>query len=150
MFAHRSIRRLLVTLTICVGGAIAASAIAQDTTEPKKEPKPYPEGINCVWLPNLRSQYYSLIDDRHLVIEATRKKYYLLTLSRRCRDLDTTLDIGLETHGSQLCGPGDSIITDSDRCMIQYLEDVKNYDDAQQIVEDRDNAEKAARKKKDD
>jgi hypothetical protein len=63
-------------------------------------------------------------------------------------DLDTTLDIGITAKGSQLCAPGDSIITDSDRCSIQYLEEVANFDEARQIVEDRDAAEKEAKKNK--
>ena len=142
MFAQKTIGRWLCSFVICVSELVASYAVADETSNaPEKEAKPYPEGINCVWLPSLRSQFYSLIDDQHLVLEGTPKKFYLLTFTRRCRDLDTTLDIGLETHGNQLCS-NDSIITDSDRCTIQYLEEVANYEEARQIVRDRAAAEK--------
>ena len=126
----------------------AAPALAQESGN-QSEARPYPEGISCLWMPTARSQSYSLIDDEHLVLEAVGRRYYLLTLSRRCWDLDTSLDIGISRRGDQLC-TGDAIITDNDRCTIRYLEQVASYKEAKAIVDARDAAEKAERQRKRD
>ena len=118
---------------------------AQESTEntPSSVPPP-PSGITCAWMPPLRSQYYSVIDDQHLVIEGPGRKYYLVTLTRRCFDLDTTLDIGLSSHGDQLC-TGDAIIIDRDRCTIGSVEAVGSEAEAKMLVQARAAAEKARR-----
>lgn len=123
-------------------GLVAGAAHAEDA--PASVPPP-PAGISCVWLPGLRAQYYSVIDDQHLVIEGSGRTYYLLTLSRRCFDLDTTLDIGLSAHGDQLCS-GDAIVIDRDRCTIQSVESVPSEADAKTLVKARADSEKAKRK----
>ncbi len=122
---------------------VASAAFAADPA-PASVPAP-PTGVSCVWLPGLRSQYYSVIDNQHLVIEGTGRTYYLLTLTRRCFDLDTTLDIGLSAHGDQLC-TGDAIVIDRDRCTIQSVESVPSEAQAKALVKARTDAEKAKRK----
>ena len=126
-------------------GLLATSALAQEAQENSAASvPPPPSGVTCAWLPLLRSQYYSVIDDQHLVIEGSGRRYYLLTLTRRCFDLDTTLDIGLSSHGDQLC-TGDAIIIDRDRCTIGSVESVASEAEAKMLVQARATAEKAKR-----
>ncbi|MFZ1990498.1 MAG: DUF6491 family protein [Alphaproteobacteria bacterium] len=140
------IRLALVTTFIIAGGgaALAADAVPKGAVPPSSV-KPLPTGINCVWKPFLRSGYFTVIDDQHIVIEADSRKYYLLTLSHRCFDIDTALGLRIDGHGDQLCGPGDSIITRRDRCQIEYLEEVSGDSEAKAIVAARAAAAKAAR-----
>jgi hypothetical protein len=126
-------------LALC---AVASAAAAQDGA-PASVPPP-PSGISCVWLPAVRAQYYSVIDNRHLVIEGPNRTYYLVTLTHQCFDLDTTLDIGISAHGDQLC-TGDAIVIDRDRCIIQSVETVPSEAEAKTIVKARSDAEKAKR-----
>jgi Family of unknown function (DUF6491) len=138
---------LLPSAVLTVAVLVAGGPSWSDEAKPaKSESKPYPEGINCVWAPNLRSQSFYVIDDQHLVIELPFKKRYLLTLTRRCWDLDTVEVLRLASHGDQICGPGDSVVTSRDRCMIAYLEEVPSYKDGKAIVAAREAAKKAARK----
>ena len=136
----------LLPVLIATALIVSAPARADQASAAKSEPKPYPEGINCIWAPNLRSQSFYVIDDQHLVIEQSLKRNYLLTLTRKCWDLDTVETLRLASHGDQICGPGDSVVTDRDRCMIAYLEEVPSYQDGKAIVAAREAAEKAARK----
>ena len=134
----------------CVIAALlfGAPALAEDAAAAQTKAKPYPEGVNCIWSPNQLSQSYYVIDDQHLVIEQPFKKRYLLTLTRVCWNLDVVNALRFTARGNQLCGPGDSVITNRDRCMIAYLEEVPTYDAAKTIVADRKAAEKAARESK--
>ncbi len=120
---------------------VSAAAAQESTPAPVSEP---PSGISCAWMPTLRSQYYSVIDDQHLVIEGTARTYYLLTLTRHCFDLDSTLDIGVSAHGDQLC-TGDAIIIDHDRCPISSVESVLGEAEAKLLVKARIDAQKAKR-----
>jgi Family of unknown function (DUF6491) len=137
----------------CAAGlvmAICAPAFADDNApasgdQPQLTPRPFPSGINCVWRPQLRSGYFSVIDDSHIVIEGDNRKYYLITLTHRCFDIDTNFQLAFTARGDQLCGPGDSIITKRERCPIQYLEEVGSYSDGKSVVALRDAAAKAKR-----
>lgn len=123
----------VATPTTTAAPAIAATPV---------QAKPYPQGIQCVWHPLLRNGYYTVLDNSHVVIETTGKKYYLLTLARYCMDLDASWQIAFQSHGDQLCAPGDSVITRSDRCMIQYLEPVAGTAQAKALVAARAAAKK--------
>jgi hypothetical protein len=129
------------------GGALAFSLTTSAAYAQESAPAPVsppPSGVTCVWLPALRSQYYSVIDDQHLVIEGNARTFYLLTLTRRCFDLDTTLDIGISAHGDQLCS-GDAIVIDHDRCTIGSVEGVPSEAEAKALVKARAAAEKTRR-----
>lgn len=133
-------------------GASTAALAQSDTQQPPAQnetaappaAKPYPQGLTCVWMPSLRSQFYSVIDDQHLVMDSAPNRKFLITLARRCFDLDTTLDIGIDAHGNQLCN-GDAILIGRDRCVIEYIEEVANEAEAKAIVAGRKAAEKAKR-----
>jgi hypothetical protein len=126
--------------------ALPPAARAAAAGAPAATPRPYPKGITCIWMPNLNSQSYTVIDDRHLVIQAPHGNRYLLTLARRCTELGTTLELRLARHDDQLCAPGDSIVTGRDRCPIQYLEGVASEAEAESLVDARAAAERAKRK----
>jgi hypothetical protein len=133
-------------LAAAIGGeALADNAAIPKGAVPSESAKPLPTGINCIWKPTLRSGYFTEIDDQHLVLEGADRKYYLLTLSHRCFDLDTAIGLRVDGHGDQLCGPGDAIITRRDRCPIEYLEEVSGAGEAKAIVAARAAAAKAAR-----
>ena len=139
--------RLRILLVLGYAGAglvIGPPARAQESAPAASAPtaRPYPTGLTCVWMPSLRSQFYTVLDDQHLVIDSAPKGHYLITLARRCFDLDTTLDIGLAAHGDQLCS-GDAILIGRDRCTIQYIEAVASEAEAKEIVAGRKAAEKA-------
>lgn len=125
--------------------ALAAGAAIPKGAVPPETVKPYPSGINCVWKPTLRSGGFTQIDDQHLVLEGGDRKYYLLTLYNRCFDLDTAMGLRFDGHDSQLCGPGDAIVTKRERCAIEYLEQVSGTGEAKMIVAARAAAAKAAR-----
>jgi hypothetical protein len=108
-------------------------------------PKPYPTGIQCFYVPYPFG--YGVIDDTHVTIDGTGRHKYLLTLFARCHELAFTLGIRLDRHGSQLC-TGDAIIAGRDRCVIRYIEEVANAREAAAIVEAREAAKEAERKKR--
>jgi Family of unknown function (DUF6491) len=146
-----TLRSAIAALSFAGIAALCSPAFADGNTapggdQPQVTPKPYPNGINCVWRPLLRSGYFTVLDDRHVVVEGDNRKYYLLTLTHGCFDIDTAFKLGITSHGEQLCGPGDSIVTRRDRCPIQYLEEVSSGADAKAIVAARDAAEKARRR----
>jgi hypothetical protein len=128
-------------------GFVPASAgeapAAEDQTPPA--PKPYPTGIQCFYVPYPFG--YGVIDDSHLTIDGSRRNKYLLTLFARCHELAYTLGIRLDRHGSELC-TGDAIIAGRDRCVIRYVEEVANAREAAAIVEAREAAKEAERKKR--
>lgn len=136
---------LVTTFTVAVGGAALAADAVPKGAVPTSSVKPLPTGINCVWKPTLRSGYFTVIDDQHIVIEGADRKHYLLTLSHRCFDIDTALGLRIDGHGDQLCAPGDAITTRRDRCPIEYLEEVSGESEAKAIVAARAAAAKAAR-----
>ena len=135
---------LVPTILAALSGVALADAVPRGAV-PAESVKPYPTGINCVWKPSLRSGYFSVLDDQHLLIEGDNRKYYLLTLSHRCFDIDTALGLRIDGHGDQLCGPGDAIMTRRDRCPIEYLEEVSGSAEAKAIVAARASAARAAR-----
>lgn len=104
-----------------------------------------PKGITCIWMPTPNAHSYTVIDDRHLVIQAAHGAFYLLTLSRHCTELRTSLQIGLARRDGQLCAPGDSIVSGNDRCPIQYIEGVASEAEAEAVVDGRQAAGKARR-----
>ena len=140
MLAAIGRRILAAALAASMGLYPLGNAAGDESAGPT--PKPYPEGINCVWMPLIDD--YSLIDDAHIVFTGPGKTAYLATLTRRCFDLDTTLDIGLSSHGDQLC-TGDAIIIDRDRCTIGSVEAVGSEAEAKMLVQARAAAEKARR-----
>lgn len=139
------------TLAIAALGALSAlgatAARADDAQPTKPAARPYPHGITCAYIPDMAGEGYGVIDDKHLVVDGTGRKKFLVTLFMRCFDLQTTLAIRFDRHGSDLC-TGDSIRAGHDRCRIQYVEEVTDSKDADNIVAARDAAEKEAEKAK--
>jgi hypothetical protein len=130
-----------VSLAACATTTPPSTATSSAAAAPVKA-RPYPEGIKCVWKPELRHGYYTVIDHRHLVVQSPAKKYYLLTLQRYCMDLESSINVGFQTHGSQLCAPGDSVITPKDRCPINYIEPVASVAEAKALVKGRADVKK--------
>lgn len=142
---------LMRSLIIAALAALAAPALADDETAPGSPPsdkpaaKPYPSGITCAWIPDPFG--YGVIDEKHMVLDGSASRKYLVTFHTRCYGLRYAFGIGLERHSSQLCS-GDSVVAGHDRCTIRYIEQVKDAREANAIVEARLAAEEDARKKK--
>lgn len=142
------------SLIIAAGLAVvAAPAFADDQTSSGQTPsdkpvaKPYPTGITCAWVPDPFG--YGVIDEKHMVLDGSASRKYLVTFMSRCYGLNYAMGIGLERHGSQICS-GDAVVAGHDRCVIRYIEQVKDGREAAAIVEGRNAAEDAGRKNKSD
>lgn len=127
-------RGLALVSVIGLAACATTSPTTKATAANPVAARPYPKGIQCVWQPELRNGYYNVIDHRHLVIESLAKQHYLLTLQRYCMDLESAINVGFDTHGGQLCAPGDSVITPQDRCPINYLEPVASVAEAKAVI----------------
>ncbi len=74
---------------------------------------------DCIHEPSIRG--YTVLDERNLVIEASGRRSYLVTLQRRAHGLRSTWQIGLRDRTSRVCAGfseivvGDNIISDSIR-----------------------------------
>ena len=144
MAGHRKVFVLSVFLVFALAAWPSFAAEGTSGGVHGSAPPPPPDGRSCVWLRKLQSGHTEVIDERHLMIKAT-DAVYLLTLYQRCYDLDTGLVTGFSTHGSDLCAPGDAIVTRSQICQIEYLEAFANRAEAKAAVNARNAAEKAAK-----
>jgi Family of unknown function (DUF6491) len=142
-----NLSQTVIGLGLAIGLVGCAAAVQADQTRPASVPPsrvaPAPSGVSCVWRPEIRDGYYNVVDDSHLVIQSIGKKYYLVTLGRRCIDLDTGVALGLESNADELC-TGDSVKTRSDRCVIDSIEAVPGNKEAAALVKARELAHKQA------
>lgn len=110
-------------------GAGAHAAKAEKTEKKRRGGCPFRRSITG----------YSVIDDRHFVLESARKDY-LITLSPGCRGLHFEMAIAIKsTPAAGICVErGDRVILDNHfTCWIQDIERVENKKEARAIVEER-------------
>lgn len=139
-------------LLIASLAALSAPALADEASTPSPATdlpaaKPYPTGIQCFFVPDPFG--YGVIDDKHMILDGSASRKYLVTFLSRCHGLRFALGIGLDRHGSQICS-GDSVLAGNDRCVIRYIEQVKDAREGAAIVQARAAAEENERKKKSD
>ena len=134
--------RLLVVASAGLSLSLTPALSAEET---KPAAPPEPHGITCAFVPNVRG--FISIDESHIVLEGIGSTKYLITFVSRCHALNYAIDISLDRHGSDLCS-GDAIIARNDRCMIRYVEKVRNTQEGRDIVAARLAAEEAKSKEK--
>ena len=69
-------------------------------------------GSDCISKSSVRD--YRVLDDRTLVLEASRNRTYLVELSRRVFDLRTGYRLGLKSNTSRVCAGFDEVIVNAD------------------------------------
>jgi len=131
---------------------LSVPALADNETPPNQSSelpaaKPYPTGIQCAWVPDPFG--YGVIDETHMILDGSASRKYLITFMSHCHGLHYALGIGLERHGSQICS-GDAVLAGNDRCIIRYIEKVKDAREGAAIVQARTAAEENERKNKSD
>jgi len=91
---------------------------------------------------------YSVIDDRHVVLNGGVSRHYLVTTRQQCRGLRFGVRVATSIDGPRtICSPGFEYIMPDDgmRCGIDTIEEVESIEAAEQIVSERIAAEDAAR-----
>ena len=129
--SHRSL--FFVALLVGVTGCASTDEGTDDiyAIDPSAE---------CVRIRQVRN--WSAIDDKHVWLEASGRRQFLVTLWARCPGLRFAQVIALKNAGSRIC-PDDfgSILFDDGgaamRCQIDNVELVGSRGEAEAIVEDR-------------
>ena len=102
--------RLSVLLAVAVAGALASSACSTTPTpmselSKKETALPFelpPPSNRCVRMDNVRG--FSVIDERHLVIDVSANRAVLVKLFSRCSGLRFASRIGVASRDGELCG----------------------------------------------
>ena len=94
----------LVPVVVCLLAACAAtetppSEVRQEEALPFELP---PVSNKCVFMGRVRG--FSVIDERHIVLEETAKRVFLVRLNNRCPGIRTATRIGVASRDGQLCG----------------------------------------------
>ncbi len=87
---------------------------------------------------------YTVIDDRHLVLNANVNDHYLVTTRSRCAGMRFGAQIGVTfADNTRLCPPFLEYVIPDDgwRCPIDTIEAVETVDAARALVEERNAAE---------
>ncbi len=122
----------LITLA-SVPGCASTGATPED-------PYAMDASVDCVRIRLVRN--WGAIDDKHLWLEASGRRQYLVTLWARCPGIRFTQVIALSNAGGRIC-PNDFGTVQFDdsgaaaRCQISNVESVGSRGEAESIVEDR-------------
>lgn len=127
-FTSLSIVRTMLAAAVSAG-ALAAPALA-----------------DCV---SVRSVHgYSVIDDRHLVLNSGVNRHYLVTTRQQCRGLRYGVRVATSIDGPRtICSPNfEYVMPDNGmRCGVDTVEEVESVDAAREIVAERVAAREAER-----
>jgi len=99
----------------------------------------------CLYVRDIRN--YQPFDDKHVLIEARSKKYYLVTMVIRCDGLAFAQGIGIEGSMSRVCNDGLGTISFRDphqgvrRCRIAKIEPVADADAARAPIAERESSD---------
>ncbi|PWE16606.1 hypothetical protein DDZ18_12630 [Marinicauda salina] len=83
---------------------------------------------------------YSVIDDRHVLLNSGASRHFLITTSTRCSGLRFGIQIGASFDDNErLCPPlVEHLVTDDGwRCPIESIEPVADIDAARELIEQR-------------
>lgn len=119
---------LFAAASLAAAGAIAGPAYGQDS--------------ECVSLRNING--YSVIDDRHVVLNSGASRHYLITTRTRCSGLSFGAQIATSFgDNARICPPVAEYIIPSDgwRCAIDTIEEVESQEQAEALVAERAGAE---------
>lgn len=119
-------RPITSLLTACAAAAaMAPAALAQ---EPDR----------CVQIRSVDG--YSVIDDRHAVLNSGASRHYLVSLRTRCSGLRQGVQIATSFGDNQrICNPHMEYLVPEDgwRCAIDTIEAVDSREAAQALIEQR-------------
>lgn len=127
-FTPLSIARTTLAAAVSAG-ALAAPALA-----------------DCVSVRDVHG--YSVIDDRHLVLNSGVNRHYLVTTRQQCRGLRYGVRVATSIDGPRtICSPSFEYVMPNDgmRCGVDMIEEVESVDAAEQIVAERIAAGEAGR-----
>lgn len=109
-----------ITLALAAGGAATAQ---QD---------------RCVQIGNISG--YSVIDDRHFLLQTGANTHFLVTTATRCSGLQYGVQLATSIRGNQrICQPFSEYVIPEDgwRCRIAAIEAVDSPEAARELVEAR-------------
>ena len=101
-FKKHYLKQLLIA---GVSSTLVACAAAPDGDEPRSRVRG-----DCIHEPSIRG--YTVLDESNLVIEASGRRSYLVTLQRRAHGLRSTWQIGLRDRTSRVCAGFSEIVID--------------------------------------
>jgi hypothetical protein len=93
------------------------------------------EAPRCVTIRTISG--YSVIDDRHLIIEGGPSRQYLVTTRQRCSGMRFGVQIGTSfTANQRICQPHMEYIIPDDgwRCLIDTIEEVDSREQAEELI----------------
>jgi len=123
---------------------ITASLFMADAVSPQIEEQTQAdspatlEAPRCVQVRNVNG--YSVIDDRHVLLNGGASRHYLVTTRNRCPDLRFGMQLGFSFgRTARLCRPFiEHIVTGGPvRCSIETIEEVENRQAAQALIDAR-------------
>ena len=118
----------MAPITSLVLGAVLAGASSAAATQEN----------DCVQVGSIDG--YSVIDDRHAVLNSGASRHYLVTTRSRCAGLRHGVALGTSFDGPQrICNPQFEYLVPEDgwRCAIETIEEVESREAAQALVEQR-------------
>lgn len=110
---------------ITLGGAAGASDSVQ-------------QAERCVQIGSISG--YTVIDDRHFVLQSGASNHFLVTTATRCSGLRYGVQLATSIQDNQrLCPPLNEYVIPEDgwRCRIASIEAVESHDAARALVEER-------------
>lgn len=127
---------VICLLTFSAMSFATGPAQAQHSEEaPSIEELATRDAPRCVTVRNING--YSVIDDRHMVLRASARRYYLVTTRSRCSSMGNGFQIATTFGDHQrICRPFlEYIIADHGwRCAIDTIEEVDSREQAREIV----------------
>lgn len=112
------------------GAALQEPAAPAETGESTDDDAP-----RCVTIRTISG--YSVIDDRHLLIQGGPSRQYLVTTRQRCSGMRFGVQIGTSfTANQRICQPHMEYIIPDDgwRCLIDTIEEVDSREHADELI----------------
>lgn len=120
--------QFLIAAALTLSSASGASSIQ---TDDEGDPR-------CVLVRGVSG--YSVIDDRHMLLQGGASRYYLVTTRTRCSGLRSGVSIGLSfADTARICTPVTEYLIPDDgwRCAIDTVVEVESEDAARALIEQR-------------
>lgn len=92
----------------------------------------------CVQIGNISG--YTVIDDRHFILQSGANSHFLVTTATRCSGLQYGVQLATSIRGNQrICQPFSEYVIPEDgwRCRIAAIETVESPEAARELIEAR-------------
>ncbi len=86
----------------------------------------------------------ALEDDRHVFVNVSANRYYLLSMDTGCLDLRFATGIAFADNATRVCGDGFSFLAfvhpefGLTRCRVEWIDSVKDKKEAKELIEARE------------